>query len=134
MLILQKGFQYKLYYYIVVIYPSGDINISFLQLYFAMSTLFSFIGNALVKGLWLCLWELCHSVRTECHNSHKHSQSSFTSNAHENLIARNLIGFCFQKKSICCHHGLWKDSHMKLFIAMVTLIIIKMQIYMSQFV
>ena len=36
----------------------------------------------LVKGLWLCLWELWHSVInttqliTECHNSHKHSQSS----------------------------------------------------------
>ena len=39
----------------------------------------------IVRGLWLCLWELWHSVInttqqvvliTECHNSHKHSQRS----------------------------------------------------------
>ena len=34
-------------------------------------------GQLLVKGLWLCLWELWHSditlvLITECHNSHKH--------------------------------------------------------------
>ena len=42
-----------------------------------------------VKGLWLCLWELWHSVINtaqycvvlimECHNFHKHSQSPLTS-------------------------------------------------------
>ena len=35
----------------------------------------------LVKGNWLCLWELWHYVvalTTECHNSHKHSQNSVT--------------------------------------------------------
>ena len=39
-----------------------------------------------VKELWLCLWEIWHSVInmccvvliTECHNSHKHSQSHLT--------------------------------------------------------
>ena len=34
------------------------------------------------QGLWLCLWELWHSVINtihKCHNSHKHSQSPLTS-------------------------------------------------------
>ena len=40
-------------------------------------------SSELVKGLWLCLWELWHSVIhgvliTECHNSHQHSQSPLT--------------------------------------------------------
>ena len=68
------------------------------------------IGGTVVKRLWLCLWELWHSVInttqhylhcvvliTECHNSHKHSQSSLTRGieiravANQNFLIWNQI-------------------------------------------
>ena len=85
----------------------------------AVSMLTRQIGNVtinescgpIVKGLWLCLWELWHSLVliTECHNSHKHSQSLLTkyiynqivrsnssSNVHISVIEHLCIGNCVQ--------------------------------------
>ena len=69
--------------------------------------------GALVKRLWLCLWELSapHNMGLimECRNSHKHSQSPLPRGVHANVNLYNL--FCFSGKynqsNVCCLRRPW---------------------------
>ena len=81
--------QYKLilfcfYVYFILYTFSTSTNWTDSVLLYMFPVFFSFLASwLLVKGLWLCLWELWHFVinmlLTECHNSHNHSQSPLTS-------------------------------------------------------